>query len=88
MKLEDIAILIQMDLLEKAVSYEDTAKHYLNIIEYYKLCNISKSSSEYQIAKCEYRKAKINSKSVIDRFNWIKSKLSNKAERRSRQNGS
>lgn len=62
-------------LISKMDLYDDIARHYWNLMDYYKSNKLPKTSKQYQTAKIKYRTAIVNLESVIDRINWIDSKF-------------
>ncbi len=62
-------------LISKMDLYDEMARMYYGFMDYYKTINVSKSSKQYQIAKCKYRTAIVNLESIIDKINWIDSKF-------------
>lgn len=62
-------------LVKKMDLYDDIARHYWNLIDYYRLYKLNKTSKQYQIAKIKYRTAMVNLESIIDKINWIDSKF-------------
>lgn len=62
-------------LVKKMDLYDDIARHYWNLIDYYRLYKLNKTSKQYQVAKCKYRTAIVNLESIIDKINWIDSKF-------------
>lgn len=61
-------------LISKMDLYDEMARMYWSLMDYYKTTGIPKSSKQYQVAKCKYRTAIVNLESVIDRISWIDSK--------------
>ena len=62
-------------LVQKMDLYDDIARHYWNLMDYYKSNKLPKSSKQYQLAKTKYRTAIVNVESIIDKINWIDSKF-------------
>ena len=52
-------------LVQKMDLYDDIARHYWNLMDYYKSNKLPKSSRYYQLAKTKYRTAIVNLESVI-----------------------
>lgn len=62
-------------LVQKMDLYDDIARLYWNIIDYYRSNKLPKTSKQYQSAKIKYRTAIVNLESIIDKINWIDSKF-------------
>ena len=62
-------------LISKMDLFDEMARMYWSLMDYYKTTGVPKSSKQYQVAKCKYRTAIVNLESVIDRISWIDSKF-------------
>lgn len=62
-------------LISKMDLYDEMARMYWSLMDYYKTTGVPKNSKQYQVAKCKYRTAIVNLESVIDRISWIDSKF-------------
>ena len=62
-------------LITKMDLFDEIARMYWSLMEYYKSNKVPKSSKRYQFAKCKYRTAIVNLESIIDKITWIDSKF-------------
>lgn len=61
-------------LIQKMDLYDEIARIYWALMDYYRSNKLPKTSKQYQLAKIKYRTAIVNLESIIDKINWIDSK--------------